>query len=67
MNWNKKVDGVKLSELFESGRGRRKLDFNRKDKEYIEAVKKRISLSTHTRTSAKHTKGRRPRLELKSN
>ena len=41
MNWNKKVDGVKLSELFESGRGRRTLDFRRKNREYIEVVRKK--------------------------
>ena len=41
MNWNKKVDGGKLNQLFESGRGRKKLDYTRKDKEYIEAVRKK--------------------------
>ena len=38
---HKKVDGVKFSELFESGRGKRKLNFNRNDKEYIEVVRKK--------------------------
>ena len=37
VGWNKKTDGAKLSELFQMKRNRGGLDYNRREKEYIEA------------------------------
>ena len=39
MGWNKKVDGAKLSALFQQKNNRGGLDCNRREKEYIEAVR----------------------------
>ena len=38
MAWNKKVDGAKLSALFQQKNHRGGLDCNRREKEYIEAT-----------------------------
>ena len=39
MGWNKKVDGAKLSVLFQQKKIREGLDCNRREKEYIEATR----------------------------
>ena len=39
--WDKKTDGSKLSSLFELKRSRGGLDYNRRDKDYIEAIRKK--------------------------
>ena len=39
--WDKKIDGSKLTSLFELKRSRGGLDCNRRDKDYIEAIRKK--------------------------
>ena len=39
--WDKKTDGAKLTSLFELKRSRGGLDCNHRDKEYIEAIRKK--------------------------
>ena len=39
--WDKKTDGSKLTSLFELKRSRGGLDCNRRDKEYIEKIRKK--------------------------
>ena len=39
--WDKKTDGSKLSSVFELKRSRGGLDYNRRDKDYIEATRKK--------------------------
>ena len=39
--WDKKIDGAKLTSLFELRRSRGGLDCNRRDKDYIEAIRKK--------------------------
>ena len=38
--WDKKIDGEKLKSLFETKGSRGGLDYNPRDREYIEAVRK---------------------------
>ena len=40
-HWSKKLDGGKLSDLFNKKRNRGGLDCNRKDKDYIEKIRKK--------------------------
>ena len=39
MGWNKKVDGAKPSALFQQKNHSEELDYNRREKEYIEATR----------------------------
>ena len=63
MSWDKKIDGAKLTALFQKPRrDRGRVDANRKDKEYINAVRVKHFPLVPLKSSHRFTRERRPRL-----